>query len=193
MLNTIKLMATLAAVGCIAGSGLAWGQQGQRVQPQSEENKGLKELRGLRKKSQDIQAQLDKIAQAARKENPELDKMQKDLQELFREKLNEYGYPSEDEMQELREMQQKLQKAGDMEPEKRQQLTQKFQKQVAQLQQARQKAQQDEKVVKALEEMQQLKSKAMNEVSDDARQLQEKQIEIQKKIQKLEQEMYKKQ
>ncbi|MFO7820788.1 MAG: hypothetical protein R6V56_01825, partial [Lentisphaeria bacterium] len=72
-------------------------------------------------------------------------------------------------------------------------LLSKGQHQIAQLQQARQKAQQDEKVVKALEEMQQLKSKAMNEVSDDARQLQEKQIEIQKKIQKLEQSMYQQQ
>lgn len=191
-----KAMIGTLAAGFVVGFGMpAYSQQAQPAQPAQQEQKDnpAAKLQELRQRSQTIQQKLEEIARKANEKNPDIEKTQLRLQELYQGKLDEHGYPSDEELQGLREMQQRLQTADDLDAEERQQLTQEFNEKIGVMREAEQKARGDEEVQKALEKLEKMRSEAMNEVDESAEDLQQELQELQTEIQKLQQEQFQQQ
>ncbi len=196
MSNTLKKLLMAALVGtCLVSTRYVRGQDQAQPQQQGQPqgNEVLAKLRELREQSNKVQSQLTAIEQKAKEKNPELTKMQNQLGEIYRDKLNEHGYPDEKQLEKLRNMQTQLQTADDMEETERDRLTQEFRKGVMALQQARDQAQQDPEVIKAAEEFDQEKQKTMLEVDKNAATLLQRMEKLQKEIQKLEQQVFQQQ
>jgi hypothetical protein len=192
MKTTVDTAIAVMAVFIFAGASAAEAQTPQpRPQQAQPQQKVLNELSAFQERSRKVQEELTAIAQKAVKANPQLMDMHKELMAVYERKLTEYGYPSEEEIQALREMQQKMQTAGEggVDEAERQRLTDQFNASVAKLQKAQQKAQSDPKVQAAQKKFNQARLDAMQKVNPKTMELQKEQADLQSKIEKLRQSL----
>ncbi len=193
MSKNLALMMGMIAGGCVVAMGPAWAQvQPQAAQPQQSEaaeqrTQLLEEMNAVQERASTLQQRINAIAEQAQVENPDLQKLHADLMGVYQKKLAEHGYPSEAELQQLREMQQRLQApgAGEMDEVERQQLTQQFNAGVAVLQDAQEKAQMDTEVIAAQQTFEQARSKAMSEIDSESQALEREFAEVQGKLEQL--------
>ena len=190
-------MMGIMAGSCVVAAGPASAQmQPQAAQPQQSEAASrriqlLDEINTVQERASELQQQIDTIARQAQEQNPEMQQLHADLMALYEKKLAEYGYPSEAEIQKLRDMQQRLQtpEAGEMDEAERQQLTQQFNAEVAKLQQAQESALMDTAVQAAQQAFEQARSKAMSEVNPEAQALEREFQTVQNKLEQLRQQL----
>ena len=158
-------------------------------QPQPPQDDAAAQINALQRERTEVMERLQKIAQEATEANPELREQEETLYALYREKLEEHGYPGEDEIEELQQIQNRLQTEADMDENERATLSRQLQEAVVKLQAAQQAAQQDEEVQQSEQALRQARSEAMEEVDPEAGQLENKLTEIDEKMQKLQAEM----
>lgn len=190
-------MMGIMAGSCVVAAGPASAQmQPQAAQPQQSEAASrriqlLDEINTVQERASELQQQIDTIARQAQEQNPEMQQLHADLMALYEKKLAEYGYPSEAEIQKLRDMQQRLQtpEAGEMDEAERQQLTQQFNAEVAKLQQSQESALMDAAVQAAQQAFEQARSKAMSEVNPEAQTLEREFQTVQNKLEQLRQQL----
>lgn len=111
-------------------------------------------------------------APQAEQQNADLAAMNEQLIDLYQRKLQKYGYPGDEAVQELQAIQQRLQVDADMDAQERQQLSQQFNAGVTQLQQAQEQAQNDPDVQNATRAYEAKRMQAMTEVNPEAASLQ---------------------
>jgi chromosome segregation ATPase len=193
MSKNVTVIMGIMVASCVVATGQAWAQmQQQAAEPQQSEAEAertqlLEEMNTVQERARVLQQRINTIAQQAEEANPDLQTMHADLMGVYQKKLAEYGYPSEAELQQLREMQQSLQApgAGEMDEGERQQLTQQFNAGVAKLQQAQDEAQRDTEVQAAQQAFEQARSKAMSEIDSEAQALEREFAEVQGKLEHL--------
>jgi len=199
MKTTVKTVMAIMAAACFAGAGSVEAQMEQpqeprQVQPRQGDAEArraevMNELNTVQAQSRRVQEELASIARQAIEENPELSELHDHLMTVYQRKLTEYGYPSEEELQNLQAVQQRLQTAGagDLDEEERHRLTQQFNAAVAKLQEAQQKAQSDPEVENALERFSEARIEAMQEVNPDTMELQREQEKLESRSNELQQ------
>jgi chromosome segregation ATPase len=164
----------IMVVSCVVATGPTWAQmQPSGAQPQGKQSaadvqrtKITEQMQEVQKRASALQQRINTVAQKAQQQNPELQKLHAELMDIYKKKLAECGYPSDAEMQKLREMQERLQNPGasEMDEAERQQLTQQFNAEVAKMQEAQEKAQRDAAVLTAQQAFEEVRSKAMREI-----------------------------
>jgi hypothetical protein len=198
----------LITAACALSTSVVWAQYDSAAQPAppvqepapaapapSPETTDLQaelvtQIRELEARGQDVQTQLQQIAQQAMQANPELQQQQQHLQELYNEKLREYGYPSDERIVELQQMQNQLQQGGEaMTDAERQALTETFQAEVQSMQMAQMQAEQDAEVQQALRAQQSAEETAMTEVDANTPQLQQELERIAAELEELQARM----
>ena len=161
-----------------------------RVETENPQAQMIAQIRELEQRGQEIQTQLQQIAQQAMQANPELQEQQQALQELYNEKLEEHGYPSDERIVELQQMQNQLQQgAGELTDAERQELTQNFQAEVQAMQAAQMQAEQDAEVQQALQAQQAAQETAMAEVDSSTPELQQELEQIASQLEELQMRM----
>jgi len=190
--NAAAFMGIMVVSGIVAAGPVRAQMQPQAAQPQqsgadAERTQLLDEINRVQERASALQQRINKVAQQAQEQNPEIQKLHAELMDIYQSKLAEYGYPSDAEMQELREMQQRLQAPGasEMDESERQRLTQQFNAEVANLQQAQDKAQGDAEVLAAQREFEETRSKDMSEIDPDVQALEGELETVQGKLEKL--------
>ncbi len=159
-------------------------QQPQPFQPQPEQREESRreelgrKMQELETRSREIDAQLERIESQASEQNPAILEKRAELTEIFEEKLDEYGYPAESELERLQQMQQQLQAPGGMDDAERMELIQEFQEGVQKIQSARERAQQDPEVQRLQHDFEDKRMQAMMAIDENAQALEEKQEEI---------------
>ncbi len=188
------LMTGIIAAGCALAMGPAWAQTQGGQQQQTEAGKKRQEIMekmtSIQERAREVQQDLQKIDKKAREANPDIQKLEDKLMDTYRKKLDEYGYPSEKEMEKLQEMQKRLQ-GGDVDEAERQKLTQQFNEEVAKIQEARQKAQSDSQVIDAQKSLEKVRTKAMSKIDPKTEKLQSEMEDIQSKLEELRGELQK--
>ena len=164
-------------------------QPAPQVQPAPPQDDAAAQINALQRERSEILARLQQIAEEAIEANPELKEQEETLYSLYREKLDEHGYPDDDEIENLQNMQNRLQTEQDMDAEERGRLSRQLQEAVVKLQEAQQAAQQDEEVQQAEQKLRQARSEAMEEVDPEAGEMEEKLTEIDEQMQELQQEL----
>lgn len=146
-------------------------------------------MQELETQSREIDAQLERIETQASEQNPAILEKRTELIETFEEKLDEYGYPDETELERLQEMQQQLQAPAGMDDAERMDIIQEFQEGVQKIQSARERAQQDPDVQRLQQDFEQERMQAMMAIDDNARELEEKQEAIIREFSQLRQQL----
>lgn len=190
--NVITIVGIMAGA-CLVFTGSAWAQMQQRAgQPQQPETAQkrtelLEALEGMQQRATMLQQRINAIARQAEEQNPDLQKLHADLMDVYQKKLAEHGYPSEEEMQQLRDLQERLQIPGasDMEDAERQRLTQQFNAGVAKLQESQERAQSDRAVLAAQQAFEQARVIAMSEIDPEAQALEREFKAVQGKLEDL--------
>ncbi len=186
MLKNKQIAAVILTILCCM-IGLHTNQS--RAENTGNKNDVISKLTNLRKRSNKIQKQLDKIAKKAEEQSPKLKKLRQRLETTYNNKLKEHGYPNEKEMGELRNLQRKLQNDRNLGSDERKALMEKFQKSVRKLQIAQQKAQKDPEVAKTYREWNQVKSEEMIKIDEGATSLQQEQQDVMAKIRNLQKQV----
>ncbi len=190
-------MVGMITVGCVAAMTPAGAQmQPQAVQPpaseaSTESTRIMDAMNSVQKDASEIQAKLNAAAQQAQEQTPEIQELHNKLMETYQDKLDEYGYPDQAGLQELRDIQQRLQTPADGEKDEaeRVQLTQQFNTQVAKMQEAQEKAQSAPEVIAAQDDFLKVRSEAMTEVDPQVPALEQELEGLQSRIESLRQAM----
>ncbi|HKJ71815.1 MAG TPA: hypothetical protein VKA55_08705 [Gammaproteobacteria bacterium] len=169
----------------VAAQPAAGGGAGNK--PGMMQKKGDPELRNAQKKVRDLRQKLGKIQQQALKNNPDLQKQRKDLQDLMKTKVKGQVDGADEKLARLKEIRGKLQNDKDLPKAERQKLMKEFQQKASGFQQAQKKAMQDPEVQKAREQFQKDMRAAMKEEDPNTDQLiqdlQQARKDFQKKLQ----------
>lgn len=191
--QTRRIAALLSAITITAG-GLLYAEQHQ-LEPQhappppppDQQNDLRMELQRIQQEAQQLQQTLDQIAMQATQQTPALMTKQDELQELYQEKLQEHGYPTEQQLAELQDMQHQLQQDADMDTQEREQLIRRFQQEVTEMQQAQAQARQDREVQQAIQAYEADRLDAMREVNPQAPAMQQQLDEYMQTIEQMQQ------
>lgn len=191
--QTRRIAALLSAITITAG-GLLYAEQHQ-LEPQhappppppDQQNDLRMELQRIQQEAQQLQQTLDQIAMQATQQTPALMTKQDELQELYQEKLQEHGYPTEQQLAELQDMQHQLQQDADMDTQEREQLIRRFQQEVTEMQQAQAQAHQDREVQQAIQAYEADRLDAMREVNPQAPAMQQQLDEYMQTIEQMQQ------
>ncbi len=164
-----NIMAATLAVSalCVAGSVQAQGEAQQAPA-------GYAELQELQERAQELETRLNLIARQAEQEHPGLRQQQDNLETLYHQKLEQFGYPDQEKIAELQAMQQRLQAPDDLEAAERELLMQEFQAEVTKMQQAQTRAQEDPDIQNAIQALQDTRLDAMSEIDAEAPALQQR-------------------
>lgn len=196
------LMTGIIVTGCAVAMGPAWAQmqpgqqqqsqggQGQQTEAMKKRQEIMEKMTKIQERAREVQQELQNIDKKAREANPDIQKLEDKLMDIYREKLDKYGYPSEKELEKLQEMQKRLQ-GGDVDEAERQKLTQQFNEEVAKIQEARQKAQSDSQVIDAQKSLENVRTKAMSKIDPKTEKLQSEMEDIQSKLEELRGELQK--
>jgi chromosome segregation ATPase len=162
------------------------GAQGGAEDEQAELSRKMNEVEvELQKTSEKI----EEIEREAQENNPSIEQKRIALMELYREKLDEYGYPDDSELEQLRAIQIELQSPENLDSNEREKLQQDFQQGVEKLQTARDKTQNDSEIQEMQVDFAQERLDTMKDIDPEVEEMQKRLEQLQLELMQLRQDM----
>ena len=150
----------------------------QGAQPGGAQTQEMGNAQRLQARAQEIEAELEMIAAEAERNNPELVEDRTAFIEMFESKLEEQGYPDQEEQQKLQQMQMQLQNPEALDEEQRQQLTMEFQQAISEMREAETQVREDPEFQKEQEKLINARTEAMTEVNPEVPALEREREEV---------------
>lgn len=195
----MKIEIVMASAVFAAGLGMAQMQPQQPVQvqpqqPQQSEANARRaeigsEIEALEKRAREVIGELDRIETEAKELNPAIEQKRGKLLTAYREKLEEYGFPSDKEMERLQVIQKKLQIPANLSEDEKVKLQQEFQIGVQKMQDAKGKAQADSDIVELQDDYYSERINTMKKIDAEAESMEDELENIQSQLAQLRQEL----
>jgi len=186
MTNMMKRKATtrhartafLTGIATLSCTMTLHAQAPQPAVPAAPQSQEVGEVQRLQARAQEIESELQLIAAEAERNNPELIDERSAFIGMFESKLEEQGYPDQEEQQKLQEMQMRLQNPQALDDEERQKLTAEFQQAIAKMRQAEAQVREDPEVQSEQKKLLEARNKAMVEINPNVSALEREREEV---------------